>query len=168
MSLPPIPSPLVTTILPCPGTQSLHNLEHKHGGCEQALPCPPLPQACNCLVLVGLLGQLSIVEDGGGGGVEELGAWGAARPRWVLRQAAGCGAPPTTTHRQKPPGHNPHAASTSPNLRKKITKKSLCGKLFCILTVKLSVTKGKEAWRGLIWWRALGRCLVKKNNRRAD
>ena len=73
-----------------------------------------------------------------------------------------------TTHRQKPPGHNPHAASTSPNLRKKITKKSLCGKLFCILTVKLSVTKGKEAWRGLIWWRALGRCLVKKNNRRAD
>ena len=100
--------------------------------------------------------------------VRSCGAWGAARPRWVLRQAAGCGAPPTTTHRQKPPGHNPHAASTSPNLRKKITKKSLCGKLFCILTVKLSVTKGKEAWRGLIWWRALGRCLVKKNNRRAD
>ena len=34
--------------------QSLHNLERKHPVVPTTLPCPPLPQACNCLVLVGL------------------------------------------------------------------------------------------------------------------
>ena len=103
VALPPIPSsPLLTTIPPCPAQGgSLHNLERKHGRARNHCPARPSLRLATAWCWSGSSGyRLWRTEE-----EEEVwscGAWGAARPRWVLGQAAGAGAPPT--HRQKPPG----------------------------------------------------------------
>ena len=77
---------------------SLHKLERKHGGARNHWPArPSLRLATAWSGSSGYRLWRTEEEE-----VRSCGAWGAARPRWVLRQAAGAGAPPT--HRQKPPG----------------------------------------------------------------
>ena len=94
---------------------SLHKLERKHGGARNHWPArPSLRLATAWSGSSGYRLWRTEEEE-----VRSCGAWGAARPRWVLRQAAGAGAPPTTTH--PPTGkshpdaqHNPHSASARP------------------------------------------------------
>ena len=75
---------------------SLHKLERKHGGARNHWPArPSLRLATAWSGSSGYRLWRTEEEE-----VRSCGAWGAARPRWVLRQAAGAGAPPPPTHPQ--------------------------------------------------------------------
>ena len=84
---------------------SLHKLERKHGGARNHWPArPSLRLATAWSGSSGYRLWRTEEEE-----VRSCGAWGAARPRWVLRQAAGAGAPPP------PPTHPQAKATRTPN-----------------------------------------------------